>query len=106
MAFTRPRSVRWSDGSPRAVRELIKLWETATGREVRTLRPNTGFINTIAFSPDGTLLAGGGLSGTITLWESSSGRNVRSLVGHSDSVNSIVFSRMVALWRSPVATTR
>jgi WD40 repeat protein len=58
----------------------IKLWEVATGREVRTL---SGFAP-VAFSPDGRLLASGSDDYTIKLWEVATGREVRTLNGHTD----------------------
>lgn len=35
----------------------IRLWDTATGRRVRTLVGHSDGVNSIAFSPDGELLA-------------------------------------------------
>jgi WD40 repeat protein len=80
----------------------IKLWEVASGREVRTLTGHTNWVWSVAFSPDGRLLAsgscgqrsiyGGCAQGEIKLWEVASGREVRTLTGHTDWVNSVAFS--------------
>ncbi|OAI48365.1 hypothetical protein AYO44_07260 [Planctomycetaceae bacterium SCGC AG-212-F19] len=45
----------------------------------------------IAFSPDGRVLATGGLS-TIELWEAATGNRIRELTGHEGSVCSLAFS--------------
>jgi WD40 repeat protein len=70
----------------------IKLWDVATGREVRTLSGHTGWVNSVAFSPDGRLLASGSGDWMIKLWDVATGREVRTLSGHAGSVNSVAFS--------------
>jgi WD40 repeat protein len=48
--------------------------------------------SSVAFSPDGRLLASGSRDKTIKLWEVASGSLVRTLTGHTDSVFSVAFS--------------
>jgi WD40 repeat protein len=63
------------------------------GQPVRTLTGHTDAVTSVAFSPDGRLLASG--SGyddkTIKLWEVASGSLVRTLTD-TDIVNSVAFS--------------
>ena len=40
-----------------------------TGEEKATLRGHTGHVNSVSFSPDGSILASGSSDGTILLWE-------------------------------------
>ena len=67
----------------------VKLWETATGRELRNL--STGGQNTssfsplFAFSPDNRLLAVSGGNNSIKVWEVVSGREVQTLTGGQTS---------------------
>jgi WD40 repeat protein/uncharacterized caspase-like protein len=75
-----------------SVDHTIKLWEVATGRELRTLTGHTGTVKAVAFSPDGQTLASGGNDGKIKFWEIASGREAASLAGHAQSVIALAFS--------------
>ncbi len=57
-----------------------------------TLTGHTSVVRSVAFSPDGRLLASGSFDNTIKLWEVSSGSLVRTLTGHTNSVRSVAFS--------------
>jgi RNA polymerase sigma factor (sigma-70 family) len=61
--------------------DAVRLWDTATGRQLRRLAPGAGCI---AFSPDGSLLATGGYDGRVRLWEAGTGRPLRQLDPGSD----------------------
>jgi len=47
----------------------ICLWDVATGENIATFWGHTTDIQSLAFSPDGTLLASGSYDGTILLWD-------------------------------------
>jgi uncharacterized caspase-like protein len=72
--------------------KTIKLWDVATGRELRTLSGHSRLVFSVAFSPDGKVIASGSQDNTIKLWEVATGRELRTLSGHSSSVNSIALS--------------
>jgi WD40 repeat protein len=49
-------------------------------------------VNSVAFSPDGRLLASGSWDNTIRLWDAASGALLRTLEGHTNTVLSVAFS--------------
>lgn len=51
-----------------------------------------GLVMSVAFSPDGMLLASGSRKGTIKLWQATDGSLVRTLNGDEDGVNPVAFS--------------
>ncbi|RPI98380.1 MAG: WD40 repeat domain-containing protein, partial [Chloroflexi bacterium] len=70
----------------------IRIWNTATGEEVRVLDGHTDSVLNVTFSPDGRLLASNGLDRTIILWDVETGELLRRLEGHGDWVNRTAFT--------------
>jgi hypothetical protein len=52
---------------------------------------NVGRVFSLAFSPDGKILAAGAWDGSIRLWDVATRRELRQCVGHSGWVRSVVF---------------
>ena len=57
-----------------------------------TLSGHNGYVSSVAFSPDGSLIASGSWDNTIKIWRVSDGSLMLTLSGHSDDVCSVVFS--------------
>ncbi len=70
----------------------IRLWEPATGRELRSLCGHVGSVYALAFSPEGTRLASAGFDRVIRIWDPDSGRVLATLEGHSGAVFALAFS--------------
>ncbi len=73
-------------------RFLIKLWYPSDGSLLRTLTGHSYFVESVAFSPDGLLLASGSADMTIKIWRLSDGSLINTLTGHSYIVESVAFS--------------
>jgi WD40 repeat protein len=58
----------------------IRIWETATGKHVRTLEGHLAGISTIAWSPDSKTLASGSDDKSIRLWDVATVRSLPTLL--------------------------
>ena len=61
----------------------IRIWDVATGAELKKMEGHTRAISSIAFSPDGTVLATSSQDGTVRLWDVAAGVERRRLQGAS-----------------------
>lgn len=93
----RPFEAVADQGKPAAVVRSpseIKLWGMSTGQELQTLplEGHGGGLVTVAFSPDGQLIASAGSDPIIQLWDVATGQMVQQLKGHTERIASLVFS--------------
>ena len=88
----------WGDG-------LIWLWDVETGQHKATLKGHKGsedfyqgWVTSVAFSPDGEILASGSADHTIRLWHVETGQHKATLKGregekgHEGEVTSVAFA--------------
>lgn len=70
----------------------VKLWDTETGRELRTMSGETGWVKSVAVSPDSKFVAAGNLKGAIKIWDVTTGKELHNMTGHAGSVTALAFS--------------
>jgi WD40 repeat protein len=72
--------------------KTMRLWDTATGHEVRTFKGHAERVRAVAFSPDDKSIASGSDDRTVKLWDTNTGQERLTLTGHNDRVWSVAFS--------------
>jgi WD40 repeat protein len=70
---------------------LAKVYDTAKGEEVATLKGHSGIVFAVAFSPDGKKVVTGGDDNTARVWDAATGKALATLKGHTDSVRCVAF---------------
>ncbi len=84
---------------------LLELWDIRTGEKLSTLRNQTekqvrfwggstenNYSISLAFSPDGTILASGNLDGTVQIWDAITGEELILLYKKMDKVKMLFHS--------------
>ena len=70
----------------------VKLWDVATGNELRSFLGHTRWVSSVAFSPDGLHIVSGSWDKTLKLWSVTTGKEIRSFSGHTGTVQSVAYS--------------
>ena len=69
------------DGTAR-IDDTLSLWDVSTGENIATLEGHGDLVWSVAFSPDGTLLASGSMDKMVKLWDVATGENLATFEGH------------------------
>jgi tetratricopeptide (TPR) repeat protein len=70
----------------------VKVWDTASGKQILSLRGHTAEVRSVTWSPDGQRLASAGWDRTVKLWDAASGKQTLSLRGHTGRVLALAWS--------------
>jgi WD40 repeat protein len=71
----------------------LQLWDGVTGAPVvDALTGHSHWVESVAFSPDGTRIVSGSDDETLRLWDGVTGAPRRALGSHSDSIARVAFS--------------
>ena len=97
----------WDPGTGKQVRALVQFGLTETNQEFPAATRQTAWIDTLAFSPDGSMLASGDHQGTVRLWRLSDGSLLSTTKARMMSINALAFSMnkpifMTADWKGTI----
>jgi WD40 repeat protein/serine/threonine protein kinase len=71
----------------------VRLFDGATGKELRVLIGHTNVPSSVAFSPDGRRIAtGGGADETVKLWDATTGEEILTVGRHPGRITDVAFS--------------
>lgn len=71
---------------------VARLWDVASGKQIRRFVGNTGDVLSVAFSPDGKLVATGARDATARLWDAATGKELKRIEADMEAVNAVAFS--------------
>lgn len=72
--------------------KTIKLWETATGREVKSYKGHLNTVNGLDISKNGKLVASSSADKTVKIWDIGSGKLLFSTPEDKDYMTTVAFS--------------
>ncbi len=70
---------------------ISKLWNVASGKEIRIFNGHSNWRNSVTFSNDGKYALSSSVN--LKLWEVATGREIKEFVGNSSMINFSVFSK-------------
>jgi hypothetical protein len=95
------RPVQWFERNRLELHGTIQIWDTATWQPHQTIEPEAprttdtlyhpARVTSVAYSPDGRVLVGGYVDGTMRLWDTSTYAPLHTMREHRDRVVRLAF---------------
>src|SRR5919199_1821687 len=70
----------------------IWLWHVADSRQLLSFKGHISWVHSVAFSPNGQILASGSNDQTVRLWDVKTGQCLNLLLGHTNRLLSVFFT--------------
>ena len=70
----------------------IKIWDVQSHQLLHTMQGHKDCIYSVAWSPDGKLIASGSYDRLVKLWDAATGKEWKNLQDHIDAVFAVAFS--------------
>jgi WD40 repeat protein/serine/threonine protein kinase len=90
-----PRSLIFDSSGDRLaapVGNIVKVWDTHTGKELHVLQGHSGDVKHVAFTRAGDLLASAGYDMIVKVWDTHTGKELQALRGHAREITQLAFS--------------
>ena len=72
--------------------DTVRIWNVQTRKMLHRLKGHTDTVNSVAYSPDGPMVASAGHEDMVRLWDAKTGELDATLSGHDGPVNALAFS--------------
>ena len=72
--------------------ETIRIWDTESGKVLRTLGGHLSEVCAVIWAPNGKMLASASRDNSVRLWDAQKGKLVRTLTGHKRDVFDVAWS--------------
>ncbi len=69
----------------------VRIYDTRTSQVLANIKKHTDWVTSLAFSPDGVLLATGDRNGGLYVWEAGTGNEFLNLRGHEKMIGSLAW---------------
>ena len=69
----------------------VRIYDTRTSQVLANIKKHTDWVTSLAFSPDGVLLASGDRNGGLYVWEAATGNEFLNLRGHEKMIGSLAW---------------